>query len=79
MGFLGEVSLALSTDIIFPYKHIALQSQDASDKLREVRGIRGPLFLRSDKDPLKGASNLTTMARRLLAGLHERAASVSFS
>jgi hypothetical protein len=24
IGFLGEVSLALSTDIVFPYRHILL-------------------------------------------------------
>jgi hypothetical protein len=42
--FLGEVSLPLSTDIVFPYRYIALQPQDASDKLRELPGIRGLLF-----------------------------------
>src|ERR1700738_3050948 len=47
IGFLGEVSLALSTDIIFPYRH--LQPQDASDIVREPPGIGGPLFLPSDR------------------------------
>src|ERR1700724_417336 len=42
IGFLGKLSLALSTDIVFPYTH--LQPQDASDKVREPPRTGGPLF-----------------------------------
>jgi hypothetical protein len=34
IGFLVKVSLALSTDIIFPYRY--LQPRDASDKVRDT-------------------------------------------
>jgi hypothetical protein len=41
IGFLGEVSLALSTDIIFPYRH--LEPQDASD-IAPVTPLRACAF-----------------------------------
>src|SRR6202048_3240948 len=49
IGFLGEVSLALSTDIIFPYRHICSPTAGRVYKVREPPRIGGLLFLPSDR------------------------------